>query len=177
MEKNEVLGEMLYMGLVFEKGRCKSGKIWKYSYIQSLRKHIGLLKEIAACMRNPFQIIEDNIFLRGVCHEILNDKILKIHYPFCKEINIINSEETLITECKDENKYGEIIHFINQLLDDVLLELNKGYRKDKEKIIKTIFAAHNLPRVYLKRRKYIMFTGTSWYQSKRSFAIFKIEYG
>ena len=89
MEKNAVFGELLYIGLVFEKGRCKRSGIWNRSYIKSLKIHIGLLIEIAKCM----QII--------------------------------------------------------RLLGDILSELDKGFRRDKEKICKLIFALHNLPRVYL----------------------------
>ena len=35
------------------------------------------------------------------------------------------------------------------MLGDILSELDKGFRRDKEKICKLIFALHNLPRVYL----------------------------
>ena len=37
------------------------------------------------------------------------------------------------------------------MLEDILVELDKGMRKDKEKIAKIIFSLHNLPRVYLKK--------------------------
>ena len=142
---------MLYIGLVFEKGRCGNHKIWKHSYSQSLRKHIKLLKKITECMQKPFQIEEDNIFLKNICYEILNDVNLEKHYPFCNVTDIINSEKIIITECRDENSYEEIIQLINQLLEDILLELNKGLKKDKEKIVRMIFSLHNLPRVYLKK--------------------------
>lgn len=57
----------------------------------------------------------------------------------------------IITECREENKCNEIVDFLNELLGDILLELGKGIRKDKQKIIKMIFSAHNLPRVYLSK--------------------------
>ena len=147
MEKNAVLGEILYIGLIFEKGRCKSSGIWRHSYVQSLRKHIQLLKEVAECIEKPFQITEDNILLKKVYCEISADTILKEHYPFSKAADVRG--ENIITECGDKNKYIEIIRFMNKLLEDILLELNMGVRKDKEKISRLIFSAHNLPRVYL----------------------------
>ena len=151
MEKNAILGEILYIGLVFEKGRCNASGIWKRTYIQNLSKHIRLLKEVSECMKNSFQIVEDNILLKKVCNEILDDENLKKHYPFCGFEEVIKSNEKIITECREENKCNEIVDFINQLLGDILLELGKGIRKDKQKIIKMIFSAHNLPRVYLSK--------------------------
>ena len=56
MEKNAVFGELLYIGLVFEKGRCKRSGIWNSSYIKSLKIHIGLLIEIAKCMQKELSI-------------------------------------------------------------------------------------------------------------------------
>ena len=102
-------------------------------------------------MKNSFQAVEDNILLKKVCNEILDDEILKKHYPFCSFEEVIKSNKKIITECREENKYNEIVDFINQLLGDILLELGKGIRKDKQKIIKMIFSAHNLPRVYLSK--------------------------
>lgn len=149
MEKNEVLGEILYVGLVFEKGRCKNSGIWKMSYVKSLKKHIRLLKVITECMKKPFREMEDNICLHKVCSEILNDTTLRKHYPFWNVENIMCSERSLITNCQNENIHMEIVCFLDRLLEDIILELNKGIRKNKEKINRIIFSAHNLPRVYL----------------------------
>ena len=148
IEKNAVLGEILYIGFVFEKGRCKSDGIWKYSYIRSLKKHIILLEKVAKCMQTKFQIERDNLFLKKIYYEIEADIVLKSNYPFCK---LIEEEEILIKDCQDENQHLEINNLIIKMLEDILVELNKGMRKDKEKITRIIFSLHNLPRVYLKK--------------------------
>ena len=59
IEKNAVWGELLYRGFVWEKGRCRSSGLWKYTYIKSLKKHINLLNEIAMCMQKEFAKEED----------------------------------------------------------------------------------------------------------------------
>lgn len=153
MEKNSVFGEILYIGFVFEKGRCKSGGIWKNSYIRNLKKHIKLLEKVVECMQKQFEIEEDNILLRKVCHEIQTDKVLKKYYPFNKVINKINICETLITNCQEDNQHIEIINLMLKLIEDILVELDKGLRKDKEKITRMIFSLHNLPRVYLSKNE------------------------
>ena len=153
MEKNSVFGELLYVGLVFEKGRCKSNGIWKHSYIKNLKKHIELLKRIAKCMQGQFSLEEDNLLLMEVCHEIQYDRELKKYYPFSIVFDGTNINKALITDCKDENKHIEIIDLIIKLLEDVSYELDKGLRKDKEKISRMIFSLHNLPRVYLSKEE------------------------
>lgn len=75
MEKNSVLGELLYIGFVFEKGRCKHSRIWKRSYTKSLKRHIELLKQATECMQKPFQIKDDDDFLKKMCHEIQMDTV------------------------------------------------------------------------------------------------------
>lgn len=149
MEKNAVFGELLYIGLVFEKGRCKRSGIWNSSYIKSLKIHIGLLIEIAKCMQKELSIEKDNYLLKTIYYEIKSDSILKNTYHFYGVIDGLDETNYLITVCKSKNEYKKIAEFIIRLLGDILSELDKGFRRDKEKICKLIFALHNLPRVYL----------------------------
>ena len=151
MEKNAVFGELLYVGLVFEKGRYRSSGIWKYTYSKSFKKNISLLREIAKCMQKEFEKEEDNIFMRKIYSEIKCDNILKDAYPFNIDINNVNMKTCIITDCNNENKYIKIIILIIKLLEDILFELDKGIKKDKEKIGRLLFSLHNLPRVYLKK--------------------------
>ena len=150
MEKNAILGEILYIGLVYEKTRCKSPGLWKRSYVRNLDKHIELLKKVAKCIQAPFNIENDNMLLEEVLLEIQNDSNLRNYYPL-KKSYMLKTQGMIITECKAQNNI--IIDFVIRLLDDLLLELRKGFRKDKEKICKMIFSLHNLPRVYLNKDK------------------------
>lgn len=134
IEKNAVLGELLYMGFVFEKGRCKSSGIWKYTYRKSLKKHMNLLNEIAICMQKEFEKEEDNAFLRKIYEEIQCDKVLRQVYPVNKTVDELNMKNFVITDCSNENKHIKVITLILKLLEDVLSELDKGLKKDKEKI-------------------------------------------
>lgn len=109
MEKNAVFGELLYIGLVFEKG--------------------------------------DN--------KIQCDNVLKRAYSFNASIDL-NKRNYLITVCNSNNEHVKIIELMIKLLENILFELDKGFRKDKEKIHRLVFASHNLPRVYLSKGEYTL---------------------
>lgn len=151
IEKNAVFGELLYMGLVYEKGRCKSNGLWKHGYSKSLKKHINLLKEIVICMQNEFEKEEDNIFLRNIYNEVYCDNVLKKVYAFNESSDKLIMKRFIITDCSDENKHLDVIVLIHKLLEEVSLELDKGLRKDKKKISRLLFSLHNLPRVFLNK--------------------------
>ena len=107
-------------------------------------------------MQKEFKKEEDNIFIRKIYNEIKCDNILTVAYPFNKVINDTNMENFIITDCNNENKHIKIIIFINKLLEDVLFELDRGLKKDKEKIGRLLFSLHNLPRVYLDKEAYTL---------------------
>lgn len=150
MEKNSVFGEILYVGLVFEKTRCKSSGLWKRSYVRNLYKHIDLLKKVAYCLQEPFSIEKDNGVLKEVCLKIKNDIKLKNYYPI-REGFSENMHKDIITDCDENLSNPIIIEFVIRMLEDLSAELKKGFHKDKEKICKLIFSLHNLPRVYLRK--------------------------
>ena len=152
MEKNSVLGELLYIGLIFEKTRCKSAGLWKRSYFKSLNKHIDLLKKVACCLQAPFSMERDNEILKEVCLEIQSDNKLKNYYPI--KMNFAkNTCKYIITNCDGSMDRPAIVKFIICMLEDLSTELKKGFHKNKEKICKLIFSLHNLPRVYLKNNE------------------------
>ena len=156
IEKNAVLGELLYRGLVWEKGRCKSSRLWKYTYSKSLKKHINLLHEIAMCMQKEFIKEEDNAFLRKIFEEIQCDNVIRRAYRNMTA-DELNMKNFVITDCNDQNRHIKILALILKLLEDVSLELDKGFKKDKRKICDLLFALHNLPRVYLSKEANTLF--------------------
>lgn len=149
MEKYSVLGELLYIGFVCEKGRCKSSGIWKRSYMESVKKNVSILKWITECMLDVFDIENDNLLLRNICNELKFDKTLGYVYPFFEILIILVIDKNIITECKKENEHKEVIQLIDKMLDDISHELNKKFKKNKKLIKRLFFALHNLPRVYL----------------------------
>ena len=150
IEKNAVLGELLYRGFVWEKGRCRSSGLWKYTYTKSLKKHINLLNEIAMCMQKEFAKEEDNAFLRKIFEEFQCDNVLRRAYRNMT-VDELKMKNFVITDCNDENRHTKILALILKLLEEVSLELDKGLKKDKRKICDLLFSLHNLPRVYLSR--------------------------
>ena len=113
IEKNAVFGELLYVGLVFEKGRYRSNGIWKYAYSKSFKKNISLLREIAQCMQKEFKKEEDNIFIRKIYNENKCDNILTVTYTINKVINDKNMKNFIIINFNNENKLSEFINLNN----------------------------------------------------------------
>ena len=46
----DIIGELLYIGLVAEKGRCY-GVRWQFGYKRNLKKHILALNELQKCLK------------------------------------------------------------------------------------------------------------------------------
>ena len=71
MNIQDVIGELLYIGIVAEKGRCY-GKRWRFEYKRTLYKHIAALNELQKCLlltdeksvnaviRNFIQVCKEN---------------------------------------------------------------------------------------------------------------------
>lgn len=153
VEKNSVFGELLYIGLVLEKGRFKSSGLWTIKYKKNIKKHIKILMKLAKCIKDEFEIEEDNNSLKKICIEINCDYELRKYYPFKFTIDELCLKDKIITSCKNENRHIEIIIIVIKLLEDFLSELNKGFKKNKKKIGEIIFSLHNLPRVYLNKEE------------------------
>lgn len=150
MEKYTTLGELLYVGFVYEKGRCKSSGIWRRSYRKSLLKHIELLYKIAVCMTSDLSLEETNSILINVLTQIVNDPVLKLHYPITDHsISLLEKHERIISYVEKNNEYSNIGKLIVQLLEDLLVELRRKFDKDKKRVSILIMSLHNLPRAYI----------------------------
>lgn len=150
MEKYTTLSELLYVGLVFEKGRCKSSGIWKRTYRKSLIEHIELLHKIAVCLETESSLEDVNSALQEVLNQIESNSILKQHYPITNQsIMLWKKGEQIITYAEEPNEGISISNLMVQLLEDILIELNKNVFMNKKKVSMLITSLHNLPRVYM----------------------------
>lgn len=150
MEKYTTLSELLYVGLVFEKGRCKSSGVWKMSYRKSLLNHIELLYKIAICMISDSTLEEINSLLQDILTQIKKNSILRLHYPItAHSISIWEKDEWIITYVEKRNDCIGVYNLMVYLLEDLLTELKKTFRKDKKRVSMIITSLHNLPRVSL----------------------------
>ncbi|MDQ2088217.1 hypothetical protein RBH29_17475 [Herbivorax sp. ANBcel31] len=153
MEKYSVFGELLYIGFVCEKGRCKSSGLWKWGYKKILYKHIVLLKHMIQCILVNKVTENDSYVLKKIVLLIQKEKHIGRYYPIKEEIL------TKLHECNysiiNSVDLGVSIKNINLLMSDIINEilelLDRGVFVDKKKITMLIRALHNLPRVYLKK--------------------------
>lgn len=58
MTRQNVIGELLYIGIVAEKGRCYSRR-WKLGYKKTLRTHVIALNELQKCLQ-----VNNNVDMR-----------------------------------------------------------------------------------------------------------------
>lgn len=141
MYVENVIGELLYIGLVAEKGRCYGGR-WKVGYKKILRRHIIALNELQKCfyLKNESDIyttIED--FIR-ICDD---------NYEIGKFYQFVNKS---FKSMEWNKSYDKINEWINELFQDLLLEIRKPCIS-KKNVYVLLCALHNLPRVYLGKDK------------------------
>lgn len=137
MSIQNVIGELLYIGIVAEKGRCY-GTVWKIGYKTVLRKHIYVLKELQKSLvicdeKKFFESLED---LKKLCSE--NHEVGKFY-------NFSNEPKDLVYSSEN---YCSINSLMDALFSDLVTEINKTFI-DKKKVYDILCVLHNLPRVYL----------------------------
>jgi len=141
MNIQNVIGELLYIGIIVEKGRCYGTK-WKFGYKKTLRKHIIALNELQQCLfstntRTVKSAIENFITM---CNE--NDEIGKFY----------NFSDKNVSELQVGINSPVVNHLMNQLFFDLIAETKKICIR-KRKVYDLLCALHNLPRVYLGKDK------------------------
>lgn len=141
MNIQNVIGELLYIGIVAEKGRCY-GTRWKFGYKKILRRHIVALNELQRCLQLLDEKDAQNTIKQFIVFCDENYEIGKF-YNFCnRQINEMNVGKN----------YKEVNQLINAMFLDLLTEIKKPYIK-KRKVYDLLCALHNLPRVYLGKDK------------------------
>ena len=138
MEKNRVLGELLYIGLRYEKSRP-----WKRKFKKEQTEHIVLLREILMAMMEGEVSKNDTLVIE-------KRKDLEKQYRFTEDVRkkFSNKEYTLITVVDDSFLQPEINELMLCLLNEVIEKLSLFF-VDKKRVKKLLQALHNLPRVYL----------------------------
>lgn len=137
----DVIGELLYIGIVAEKGRCY-GVRWKYGYKEILKRHIFALNELQKCLQSADDKIayaEINNFLK-VCDSI--SEIGKFYNFSYKQVEGL----------RNGKEYCKVNRLINRLFVDLEKEIRRPYIR-KRRVYDILCALHNLPRVYLGKNK------------------------
>ena len=141
MNKQEIIGELLYIGFVAEKGRCYN-RMWQPSYRKVIRKHIDIMN-----MLND--VLIDNADFDVVLREFIvicnsNREIGKF-YNFEMDVNKLELDNNYIDYPK-----------VNMLMQELIKALDKEVNKviiNRKEIYSLFCSLHNLPRVYLGKDK------------------------
>lgn len=139
----DIIGELLYIGIVAEKGRCY-GVRWKFGYKKVLKKHIWGLAELQKCLQssNSDVVLLINNFVR-LCNS--NTEIGKLYFFSSKGDNELNIR-------RDGKNFNKTNKLMEALFEDLKIELNRLFIH-KRKVYNLLCALHNLPRVYLGENK------------------------
>lgn len=148
MEKTAVLGELLYVGFVFEKGCCESSGIWHIGKRKSIFRHFCVLDLLVRSISSGEVNREDYEAVRRFVRE---DRAIGRHYPILEEY--LHPEDNDVSGLMDsvdlEKVDPEINSLMRSMLAEVLVLLEKPIFVPRKRICALIKAVHNLPRVYL----------------------------
>jgi len=152
MDKKSVFGELLYIGLVVEKGRCKSKGIWNLGYKRTLIRHLTMLYEISECIQDEEVSKKDSIVLRKFIKLWETEMNIRKFYPIKKDvlIKLKQKEYNLLEPSKNKNNnHLKVSRLMSAIIKDTIELLNKPIFVNKRKVSMFLKASHNLPRYYL----------------------------
>lgn len=147
MYKQDVIGELLYIGFVAEKGRC--GGKWKISYKKTLKHHLLALSKLLEAM------FDKSANMNSVIKEFLatgvNNPQIRKFYPISEDVISQIENDTIIWE-ESIKEFNKVNYLMKLLMEDAIVEISSMFT-DRKKIHNIIRAFHNLPRVYLGKGK------------------------
>lgn len=151
MEKYSLFGELLYLGFVCEKGRCKSSGFWKLGYKRILHKHIVLLSKLIQCILVSEISDNDALILKKFIESIQTEKDIIKYYPINEDTmkKLQDSNYSIITSIDSDRCNNNINLLMNDITTEILELLDHKFFLNKKRIAILIRAIHNLPRVYL----------------------------
>lgn len=147
MIKQDVIGELLYIGFVAEKGRI--GGKWKIGYKRELHTHLLVLSRLIDALSD--KTVNMNCLIKDFLRISGKYKCIRKSYPFSEEMLSRIKKEDIIWE-EDSNDYNEIVILMQALITDALCEINRSFT-NKKKVNYIIRSLHNLPKVYLGKGK------------------------
>ena len=154
MEKNAFFGELLYIGFVIEKCRCRSSGFWKRRYNKTLITHLRILKKLAERLNHVSISSQDYGVLQEFTEVCKNNPNIGKYYNFspCISTKIQESDDTLLSYV-DYSSDNQINKLIIDLIDDALFYLNEKIFINKKRIYYLIRSLHNLPLYYVKENQ------------------------
>ena len=149
MDKNAVLGELLYIISNYEKGRIKTTGIWSKQYKNSLKKSIEIMQLLIYFLKTNENITVEEMqpifdYYKQNIHKIFPQSAIALEDYISNDTNIF-----LNTVYKEENVSLRVVEYMESILkrcDTLLVDKEENYKVEISLLIK---AFHNLPKVYL----------------------------
>lgn len=140
-----VMAELLYIGIVAEKGRCYRF-IWKCGYKKTLKKHINALHSLQRSLQSDEIRQKKEAVNRFVTVCRQNKEFGKYYDNAFKVLHVCKIEEPF------SEHYLKTDKLLDALFSDLLEECNQPFSSHK-KVYSLLCALHNLPRVYFDTNK------------------------
>ena len=140
-----VMAELLYIGIVAEKGRCYR-LIWKCGYRKNLKTHVNALYSLQRSLQSDEIRQKKEAVNRFVDTCRQNREFGKYYDNAFKMLNACKIEET------SSERYLKTDELLDALFSDLWKECNQPFPSHK-KIYYLLCALHNLPRVYFDANK------------------------
>lgn len=147
MDKNAILGELLYLLSRREKARIPAELFWKKKYVDSLKKSFSIMKLLVNLLKMNEDITSREILpVIEFFHEH-NTVFANANNDYINEFT--NNSVNLKSYSYVQEDCSEIDSLMDRIIEESILLLNKRKKKYKKKIFYLLMALHNLPRVYL----------------------------
>lgn len=141
MKMECALAEIIYIGLVAEKGRCY-GTRWTRKYKKILKLHSLELRKIIYLFLDASKIDDVLEEFGEICEK---------EYEIGKFYANIDWRSDVTWLCSEES-HPKVIRLMIILLNEVCLELNKLF-VNKKKVYILLNSLHNLPRVFFDKNE------------------------
>lgn len=147
MYKQDVIGELLYIGFVAEKGRC--GGRWKIGYKKTLKNHLFALSKLLETMADKKANM--NSAIKDFYKIGIDDPQIRKFYSISRDMLSQIENDKIIWE-EGINEFSKVNYLMMLLMNDAINEINSTFTS-RRKIHNIIRSLHNLPRVYLGNGK------------------------
>lgn len=157
MDKNAVLGEILFIISMYEKGRVKkASQFWSRKYIKSIYDSIIIMKTLI-CLIEKDQDVSFGEMLPVL--KFVNNNVGKIFSERIDTSAIYSDRARAVLEYDNTKSRDdkELIALMNKILIECEKILENRSSNYKQQIIYLLMAFHNLPKAYLDPSKTTFF--------------------
>lgn len=156
VDKNAVIGELLYVISNYEKGRITTSKIWTRKYMESLEHSLEVMRILLLLLETDCSLTSEEMYpvfhyLRENCHKFWSGD--------GQTIDIINCPSNItFWATNDVNQdYRVVIDMMKKINTQCVFLVRQNGRNRKKQLYFLLHALHNLPKVFLNPQEQTLF--------------------